>query len=114
LWIKSNRKDSTSSRGFTSKAGGERSRHVAYRWGRFRGSNPTLTRAPHSGPALVQQTRRRKKPPPWSCHREVAVFLLPEPVHMPGGPPDRTTPAMAAKVTEPLWEIGDIVGVLEA
>jgi len=26
----------------------------------------------------------------------------------------RTTPAMAAKVTERLWEIGDIVGVLEA
>jgi hypothetical protein len=29
-------------------------------------------------------------------------------------PPERTTPAMAAKVTERLWEIGDIVGVLEA
>jgi hypothetical protein len=26
----------------------------------------------------------------------------------------RVTPAMAAKVTERLWEIGDIVGVLEA
>ena len=26
----------------------------------------------------------------------------------------RTTPAMAAKVTERLWEIGDIVNVLEA
>jgi hypothetical protein len=26
----------------------------------------------------------------------------------------RTTPAMAAKVTEPLWEMGDIVSVLEA
>jgi hypothetical protein len=26
----------------------------------------------------------------------------------------RTTPAMAAKVTERLWEIGDIVDVLEA
>jgi hypothetical protein len=26
----------------------------------------------------------------------------------------RTTPAMAAKVTERLWEIGDIVSVLES
>jgi hypothetical protein len=26
----------------------------------------------------------------------------------------RTTPAMAADVTKRLWEIGDIVGVLEA
>ena len=26
----------------------------------------------------------------------------------------RTTPAMAAKVTERLWEMGDIVDVLEA
>ena len=26
----------------------------------------------------------------------------------------RTTPAMAAKVTERLWEMGDIVNVLEA
>ena len=26
----------------------------------------------------------------------------------------RTTPAMAARVTERLWEIGDIVNVLEA
>jgi hypothetical protein len=26
----------------------------------------------------------------------------------------RTTPAMAARVTERLWEVGDIVNVLEA
>ena len=58
----------------------------------------TIVRCPVTGRACSEGTCRERH---W-CHRMLDHKTL------------RTTPAMAARVTERLWEIGDIVNVLEA